>query len=229
MTSPTWSAATEGAAVIDAGVQLVLVRHALPVRVDAGRIPDAGPADPALTPRGHEQAELVATLLSNEVVSGIYSSPSLRARQTAAPLCRRVGIEAVIENALAEWDTSSPSYVPVEEMREAGGPRWEALRRGDTYDPTFDYEPYRETVVAGIDRILGACGAGTVVLFTHAGVVNAYLGHVLGQRKPFWLPLPRSPFYASISRLDVTEGTDARVVSINETSHLHDGLRREPV
>jgi probable phosphoglycerate mutase len=214
---------------LDAGVQLVLVRHALPVRVDAGRVPDAGPADPALTPRGHEQAERVATLLSDEAVSTIYSSPSLRARQTAAPLCRRAGIEAVIEDSLAEWDTSSPSYVPVEEMREAGDPRWEALRRGQTYDPTFDYDSYREAVVAGIDRMVGSCGAGTVVLFTHAGVVNAYLGHVLEQRKPFWLPLPRSPFYASISRLDVAEGTGTRVISINETSHLHDGLRREPV
>lgn len=217
------------AAVGEAGVQLVLVRHALPVRVDPGRDSDAGPADPALTTRGHEQAGLVATLLANDAVSRIYSSPSLRARQTAAPLCERVGSEAEIVSALAEWDNSSPSYVPVEEMREGGDPRWEALRRGDTYDPTFDYESYRETVVAGIDRILGVSGAGTVVLFTHAGVVNAYLGHILGQRKPFWLPLPVSPFYASISRIDARESTDARVISINETSHLRGGLRHEPV
>ena len=43
-------------------MELVLVRHALPVRIDA--TPDGAPADPGLAERGYAQAERVVAALA---------------------------------------------------------------------------------------------------------------------------------------------------------------------
>lgn len=63
---------------------LLFVRHAEvynPQRVIYGRLPRFG-----LSPRGYEEAERTARFLASEAVVAIYSSPLLRARQTAAVL-----------------------------------------------------------------------------------------------------------------------------------------------
>jgi 2,3-bisphosphoglycerate-dependent phosphoglycerate mutase len=205
--------------------QVVLVRHALPEQVDPGPDVSAPPADPGLTARGREQAERVAAVLSDESVSAVFASPSRRARETADPLCRRLGIEAEVEIALDEWDATSTSYIPVEQMRDVGDPRWDALARGETYDRSYDFEAFRALVVNAIEQLAARSANGTLVMFTHGGVVNAYVGQILGQRRPFWLPLPYSPYYGSITRVDLSRPADPRVISINETSHLGAGMR----
>jgi 2,3-bisphosphoglycerate-dependent phosphoglycerate mutase len=204
---------------------LVLVRHAAPEQVDPGPAVSPPPADPTLTARGRAQARMVASVLGREPVAAIFTSPARRARETAEPLCRRLGMDAVVEPALDEWDAMSTSYIPIERMRDSGDPRWDALERGETYEPGFDFEAYRSTVFAGIEALVAQSEAGTLALFTHAGVVNAYLGRLLGQPRPFWLLLPHSPYYASITRVDLSNLADPRVISINETSHLHPSVR----
>ena len=61
-------------------MELLLIRHALPVRRE---LVD-GPADPELSVAGRAQAEHLATYLSSEHLDAIYASPLLRACQTAA-------------------------------------------------------------------------------------------------------------------------------------------------
>ena len=114
-------------------MEIVLVRHALPVRVDAA--PGAGPADPGLAERGRAQAECVPAALAGESVTALYTSPAARARETAAPLERALELAAVVEPGIAEFDSGDDSYVPVEELKAAGDPRWELLARGDLYRP----------------------------------------------------------------------------------------------
>lgn len=55
--------------------------------------------DGALTELGLKQAEAVGERLCKSKIDKIYSSPFLRARQTAKPLCRMLGKEMIIE----EW------------------------------------------------------------------------------------------------------------------------------
>jgi 2,3-bisphosphoglycerate-dependent phosphoglycerate mutase len=205
--------------------QVVLVRHALPEEIDPGPGDNHPPADPGLTRRGRAQAEAVGRVLSEEGVTAVFTSPARRARETAEALCRRLGVEAVVEAAIDEWDADSTSYIPVERMRDLGDPRWERMRLGETYDASFDFAAFRTAVCSAIDDIVGRSESGTLVMFTHGGVVNAYVGSILGQNRPFWLPLPDSPFYASITRIDLGYPGDPRVISINETSHLSASMR----
>src|SRR5215216_4824545 len=112
-------------------MELVLVRHALPVRVDATE--DGSPADPGLDELGVRQSLRLLDALAGDEVTHLYSSPARRALETAAPLVEQLGLPLTVEAGLAEFDVAHGSYVPVEELRAAGDPRWDALVRGDLY------------------------------------------------------------------------------------------------
>ncbi len=199
-------------------VELVLVRHALPVRVDAA--PDGRPADPGLSPRGVEQAARVVQALALDDVTAVYTSPALRARATAAPLAAALGLEPVVEPGLAEFDVAETSYVPVEELRASGDPRWDLLVRGDLSAAGVDPVAFRTRVVAAVEGVVARHPGGRAVLFTHAGTCNAYLGHLLGQPRALWF----APAYCSVSRVGAARDGRRGVVSLNETGHVRDLL-----
>ena len=201
-------------------MELVLVRHALPVRIDA--TPDGAPADPELAERGHEQARRLVAALAADEVTALYSSPSRRARQTAAPLEQALGMTAEVEDGLAEFDSSDTSYVPVEELKAAGDPRWTALVHGDLYSHDVDPVAFRARVVDAVERIAARHPGGRAVLLTHAGAINAAAGAVLGQERTIWF----APDYCSISRLAAARDGRRGLVSLNETGHVRDLLAR---
>lgn len=199
-------------------MEIVLVRHALPVRIDA--TDDGSPADPWLSQRGHEQAERLVEVLALEDVDGLYSSPSRRARQTAAPLERALGVSAEIDDGLAEFDSKDSSYVPVEELKAAGDPRYTALIHGDLYSHDVDPVAFRARVVEAVERIVARHPGGKAVLFSHAGAINAAAGHVLAQEKTIWF----APAYCSITRIGASRDGRRGIVSLNETGHVRDLL-----
>ena len=201
-------------------MELVLVRHALPVRVDA--TPDGAPADPGLAPRGRLQAERLVAALASDAVDGVYTSPSRRARETAAPLEQALGVRAEVDDGLAEFDSRDGSYVPVEELKAAGDPRWAALARGDLYSAGVDPVAFRARVVASVERIAARHPGGRVVLFSHAGAINAATGAVLGQERTIWF----APDYCSLTRIAAARDGRRGVVSLNETGHVRDLLAR---
>jgi broad specificity phosphatase PhoE len=199
-------------------VELVLVRHALPVRIDGAH--GDGPADPGLAERGREQAQRVLQALSLDRVDALYSSPAARARETAAPLVEKLGLPLTVEPGIAEFDAGDPSYIPVEELRAANDPRWQALVRGDLMSPHIDPVAFRNRVVAAIEGIVSRHTGQRVVLFSHSGTINAYCGHVLGQQRALWF----APDYASVTRIGAARDGRRGVVSLNETAHVRDLL-----
>ena len=99
-------------------MELILIRHAEPHRVEADAN-GGGPADPGLTTRGREQSARLAEWLAAEPITHVVSSPLRRARETAAPLATRLGLELEVDRELREYDTGSGSYIPIEELRAA--------------------------------------------------------------------------------------------------------------
>ena len=77
-------------------VQLVLVRHALPERVQA----NSGRADPPLTEQGRAQAARLVAAVGADV-AGLYSSPMARALETAAPLAAALRRPPTVEPTCA--------------------------------------------------------------------------------------------------------------------------------
>ncbi|MGB8649452.1 MAG: histidine phosphatase family protein [Mycobacteriales bacterium] len=199
-------------------MELVLVRHALPVRIDATH--DGSPADPGLAELGRQQAARVVDALAGDEVTAVYSSPAARALETAAPLADKLGVQVRVEPGLAEFDVAHSSYVPVEELRAEGDPRWELLVRGELYHADVDPVAFRDGVVAAVEAIAARHPGGRAVLFTHSGSINVYTGQVLGQQRPLWF----APAYASVTRVGAARDGRRGVVSLNETGHVRDLL-----
>jgi broad specificity phosphatase PhoE len=193
-------------------MELVFVRHALPVRLEQTE----GPADPPLAPAGRKQAEAVAEWLCGEELHAVIASPSRRAQETAAPLAAALGVEPVVDGDLAEFDAEASSYVPMEELRELGDERWQAIARGDFHTPGVDPVAFRRRIVTRIEEIVAGHPGQRLAVFTNAGIINAYVGHVLAQEPPLWF----GPAYASITRVGAARDGRRGVISLNETGHV---------
>ncbi len=189
-------------------MELLLIRHALPVRVDEGAVD--GPADPTLAPLGHRQAEALAAWLAAEEIHAIWSSPMRRARETAAPLAAALGVDMRIDVGLAEYDKHSTSYIPIEELKAANDPRWNQLPERP--------EEFAAEVIDALERVIAAHPGQRVAVVCHGGVVNAYAGHVLGISDPLFF----LPHYTSVSRILASSAGVRSVGSLNEASHIRD-------
>ena len=195
-------------------MELLLIRHALPVRREL----DEGIADPQLSPEGLAQAEHMAEYLSSEKIHAVYASPLRRAQQTAMPLARVQGVEIVTEDDVAEWDRNSNEYVPVEELKAANDPRWQAMLRGEWNVHEESPEEFNGRCVNAVERLISKHSGQTIAIVCHGGVINAYLVHVLGLTvnvQGFFYPN-----YTSIHRVAAARSGERSIVTINETSHL---------
>ncbi len=158
-------------------MELLLIRHALPVRREL----EVGTADPELSQAGHAQARHLAEYLSAEApLDALYASPLNRARQTAAPVAERFGLDVVIDDGVAEWDRHSNEYVPIEELKAADDPRWQALLRGEWTSHDESPEQFAARVVDTIEAIVARHRSERAAIVCHGGVINTYLAHVLG-------------------------------------------------
>ena len=194
-------------------MEIVLVRHGLPLRVEL----ETGIADPELAAEGHEQAEKMAAYLGVEDIEAVYVSPLRRALETARPLCKLLGLEAVVSEGVAEFDRNSREYVPVEELRATNDPRWEKLLRGEWDGVDEDPSLFKVRVVETVEDMIARHPGGRVVVVCHGGVINQYLAHVLGIETHIGFFYPK---YTSIHRVMAARSGQRSIVSINEASHL---------
>lgn len=193
-------------------MELLLIRHALPERIDPGN----GPADPALSAEGERQALALAHWLLPEKPDALYTSPLRRARETAAPLAERTGHEPVVDERVTEFDNGFDFYIPMEEMKAENHPHWLAISEGRHDDIPADLVGFGRAVVEAVDSIASAHPGQRVAVVCHGGVINAYTGHVLGTGRTLFF----EPGYTSISRVLVSREGVRSIVSLNETAHL---------
>jgi len=196
-------------------MELVLVRHAEPVRTPAGSV--TGPADPGLTPLGLEQAERLAAWLASEPIDVVLSSPMRRARETAEPIAAALGIDVEIVDGLIEYDSTSADYIPTEELQATNDPRWLAMVEGRWEELGADpAHVFKARVAQCVDEIVDRFPGRRVVAVCHGGVVNCALASILEIDRYLWF----EPYYTSISRVIASRSGVRIVVSLNERAHL---------
>lgn len=81
-------------------MELIFVRHALPVRGEAGAVEMA---DPVLSPLGERQSERLTNALHGQPFSEVVCSPAVRAVHTARPLLQDRRLQPRIEPDLLEY------------------------------------------------------------------------------------------------------------------------------
>jgi 2,3-bisphosphoglycerate-dependent phosphoglycerate mutase len=199
-------------------VQLVLVRHALPERVEHAEDVDVR-ADPGLTELGHRQAQRLVAALAGEV-DVLYSSPMARAVATAAPLAAALDRRPQVVEGLREYDSNARRYVPVHEMARHDPEGWQRMLDGHL-PSGVDVDAFAERVAAAFEGIVAEHpGRETVAVFAHAGTINVWLARLLGLDRPLTFPLD----YTGISRVLASRDGRRRVRSVNETGHVADLL-----
>jgi probable phosphoglycerate mutase len=195
-------------------MELLLIRHALPVRVENV---EGVAADPELEEAGRAQAEALADWLKDEPIDALYASPLRRAVQTAEPVSARTGLPIVIDNELAEFDRQTHFYIPIEELKAEKDERWDDLIAG-RWGPDGEVDPntFRRVVVEAVERVIDAHPGGSVAAVCHGGVINAYLSSLLDLEFPMFF----EPAYTSISRVLASRSGHRQIKTINEHGHV---------
>ena len=161
----------------------------------------------SLTELGHKQAKALAKRLTLHGLDRIYSSPLIRAQQTAQPTCEALGLPCGIE----EWASENRAFDAFSAEMESGQFTWcfnqqrtnfmnnETIDREDWYNiPELKGDPERfkrgyEQLAKDGDEFLARLGYvrdgaiyriekpsnEKVALFCHEGISTFWLSHVL--------------------------------------------------
>ncbi len=191
-------------------MELMLIRHGLPVRVESDR-----PVDPPLAPRGHDQAAALASWLAPIAPDALWCSTMARASETAQHLAEAFHLDPVQDADFCEFDRGAKAYIPLEEL-DRDHPHMKALI-DDWVGPSgaARREAFQATVLAALRRHVADATAERAALVCHGGVINVILAHVLGTERMMFF----QPDYTSVSRIAVS-GDNFRLLSINEAGHI---------
>lgn len=195
-------------------MQLLVIRHALPLRSEPGE-----GSDPNLSEDGIEQAKRLPDALARFPITRIVSSPQRRAIQTAQPVADALGLTIDIDERVAEYDYELSHYVPIEEASE------EDLQRliAGHLPGNVDEEAFIARVNAGVADIVANAGhEDTVALVCHGGVINALLHTIMQTERLLCVQVD----YAGITRLLSSRTGKLGVASVNGTEHVWDLLPR---
>jgi len=202
--------------------ELVLVRHGAsqPARPGHPFPLVHGREDPDLETRGREQARQVARAMGMEPFRHVFVTPLKRTRQTAQPLCERLGlvphtIGDLAELCLGEWEGGG--YRLRVARRDPDVRRMHREERWDMIpgaEPAADFSARVRRGIEGAAALTGSGGVAVVV--THGFVIGEVLRLATGSR-PFAFVNAEN---GSISRLVVRRSGRWELRSFNETAHL---------
>lgn len=201
-------------------MQVLLIRHALPLRTAVGE-----GSDPGLDDLGFEQARRLPRALERFSISRLVSSPQIRAVQTAEPVADSRAMAIEVDERFAEYDRGLSHYVPIEQVRAERPRDWERMAVGQLPE-SVDPEAFRRRVNAALaDVVASADRRDTVAVFSHGGVINVLLHEILGTARMLSFPID----YASVTHLRHSRAGRTTVASVNVIEHVWDLLPRNRV
>jgi broad specificity phosphatase PhoE len=200
-----------------AGMELILIRHGLPLRTEPTGGKRTSVPDPDLSPVGQDQAIRLADWIAYSPITQIYSSPLRRAIQTVQPLSETLGLPIVVEPELREIDFGEDSYIPIEDLMP-GDARWAFWRDVMADQGSELIMTFRKRVGVAVRDLVARHPGETVAAACHGGVINAALAEVLGTARTFAFEIG----YSSVTRIIVSRQGRLRVSSVNDVSHLRE-------
>jgi 2,3-bisphosphoglycerate-dependent phosphoglycerate mutase len=200
--------------------EIVLVRHGASADAVEGEDFDLfeGHGNPALSPIGREQAELVGQRLAREKFAALYVSNLRRTSETAAPLIALSGMVPIVEPDirevfLGEWEGGilrqkavdhDPIFLKIWEEQS-----WAVVPGAEASDV------FSARLRGAIERIAAAHVDQKVVVFSHGAAIGDLMAQASGSRPFAFIGVDN----ASINRLVITPERWA-VRCYNDTAHL---------
>jgi probable phosphomutase (TIGR03848 family) len=159
---------------------VLLVRH--------GQTPTTGKLLPGrasglhLAETGVAQAERAAERIAQlPRVDAIYTSPLERARETAAPIGRAMGLKVQVDRGLLECDFGDWTGAELKKLMKL--PEWSSVQRAPstfTFPGGESFTAMQSRMVGAIDRLRARHPGGVVVCVSHADPIKAAVAHALG-------------------------------------------------
>lgn len=181
--------------------------------------------DPPLSERGAEQAALLAgrLLVMDLEPFVVYSSPLRRANETAEVFARLAGTDVTVDDELVEAHIGGWEGKPFEEIIGSDPDVVQHIRNQRAIwhraPGAEGGEGFRTRVRTAVDAIVDHHADENVLVFAHGGVINAYVGDLLGLRQEMFF-LPEN---TSLNSVDV-DGETRTVRFLNDVLHLTDPL-----
>jgi broad specificity phosphatase PhoE len=209
--------------------EVLLIRHGQQeIDVHAATVGDW--IDPPLSEQGQLQARLLGEALSLKPVDAVFASRLKRASQTAEQVARQQGIAVEYLDDLREVEVFRdvpPEKTALEflgkELLEAVRERMLNERNWDVYPLSESSYDFKKRAVNAVETAIAKNAgerpdgrpSGRIAVVCHGGVINAYLGHIIGTRYDMFF----RPAHTSVSIVVAGEGR--RVLRLlNDTHHL---------
>lgn len=200
--------------------ELLLVRHGQQDYDVNG--PVAQIIDPPLSDLGRTQARLVGEWLSTQRIDHVYASPLRRAHGTGAEIARHHRLEPIIVDDLKEvgiFRDVPPDKTPLEFIGRLAlvGTRQRMVieKSWDVYPYSESSHEFRKRTINAIEGIIATHPGERVAIACHGGVINAYIGHIIGSKYDMFF----RPAHTSVSVVAGAEGIRA-LYSLNDVRHL---------
>jgi len=201
---------------------ILLVRH--------GQTPTTGKVLPGrakglhLADEGRKQAEIAAERISElKKIDAVYSSPLERAKETAAPISKALGLKTQIDRGLFECDFGDWTGKELSKLNKL--PEWKTVQSAPSTFRFPNGESFTEMqtrMVSALDRLRLKHPGGTIVCVSHADTIKAAVAHALGTHIDLFQRIVISP--ASVSALTWHAGGPI-VLAVNSTGRPLTELR----
>jgi probable phosphomutase (TIGR03848 family) len=172
---------------------VVLVRH--------GQTPTTGDVLPGrakglhLADKGREQADAAAARIGKlEGVEAVYASPLERARETAAPIARALGLSVKVERGLLECDFGEWTGAKLKDLMKL--PEWKTVQRYPSGFRFPDGESFTEMstrITDTLARLRAKHLHTTIVCVSHADPIKAAVADALGTHLDLFQRIVISP------------------------------------
>lgn len=203
---------------------MLLVRHgttpttgrSLPGRAPGLHLSDVGRA------QAHKVAERIAALPTRPVA--VYASPLERARETAAPIARALGLRIRTERELIELDIGE--WTGLSLRRAMRRREWAAVQRwpaGFRFPGGETFAELAARVTDAVLRLAEAHRGETVVAVSHADPIRAAVAIAAGMPLDLFQRLTIST--CSVSALSYpAEGLGPRILCVNSSAEGLGGM-----
>ncbi len=159
---------------------ILMVRH--------GQTPTTGKLLPGRAPGLHladvgvQQAERAGERIAElEKVDAIYTSPMERARETAAPIGKAVGLRPKVVKGLVECDFGDWTGAELKKLMKL--PEWRTVQKAPSTFRFPNGESFTEMqvrMVTTLDTLREQHPGGLIVCVSHADTIKAAMAHALG-------------------------------------------------
>lgn len=202
---------------------LYLIRHAAtannqakPPRLQGRR------TDPGISDDGRRQAEQTARFLSAATLKTVYSSPLLRAQQTADALATPHGLDVVIVDDLIEADVGIWEDRTWLEIEKNDRDAYEAFMENGAENPYLGGETIRavlERSAPALERLLKDNLGSSIAAVAHNVVNRAWLTQLLGIPVSKYRNVPQDN--CAVNLIRYRKGK-VKAVTINGVFHLEE-------